>query len=168
MSRDASLEAEIQAKGLTAARVRPQDVQDAIESEWYFTGAEAASGQCPTIARDLRLIPLPLFLVTFCVLVLKNGFTVHGVSGVASPENFNAEIGRKVARDNAVNAIWPLLGYQLKDKLHAIATAVQPPIDNAYVAPGCEEFTQHPLHASVERLPPFDGVDDAQVQHYRV
>ena len=38
---------------------------------------------------------------------------------VASPENFNAEIGRKVARENAVDKVWPLMGYELRSKLAA-------------------------------------------------
>lgn len=60
-----------------------------------------------------------LSLLTFCVLVLRNGFTVTGESACASPENFNAEIGRKVARANAVAKLWPLMGYELKSKLSA-------------------------------------------------
>ena len=59
-----------------------------------------------------------LGLLTFCVLVLKNGFTVTGESACASPENFDAEIGRKIARQNAVQKIWPLMGYELKQRLH--------------------------------------------------
>ena len=62
-----------------------------------------------------------LGLLTFCVLVLKNGFTVTGESACASPENFDAEIGRKVARDNAINKIWALEGYLLKQALHDAA-----------------------------------------------
>lgn len=58
-----------------------------------------------------------LGLLTFCVLVLKNGFTVTGESACASPENFDAEIGRKIARQNAVNKIWPLMGYELRSRL---------------------------------------------------
>lgn len=60
-----------------------------------------------------------LGLLTFCVLVLKNGFTVTGESACASPENFDAEIGRKIARQNAVAKIWPLMGYALKERLGA-------------------------------------------------
>ena len=60
---------------------------------------------------------LPLKLLTFCVFVLKNGFTVTGESACASPENFDAEIGRKIARENAVNKVWMLEGYLLKQKL---------------------------------------------------
>ncbi len=55
-----------------------------------------------------------LHTLTFCVLTLKNGFMVHGVSGVADPGKFDAEIGRTVAKQNALNAIWPLMGYTLK------------------------------------------------------
>lgn len=56
--------------------------------------------------------------MTFCVLVLRNGYTVTGESACASPENFNAEIGRKIAKDNARNKIWGLEGYLLRQKLH--------------------------------------------------
>lgn len=62
-------------------------------------------------------IPEPLFLLTFCVIVLRNGFTVTGESACASPENFDAEIGRKIARENAVRKIWPLMGYELRSRL---------------------------------------------------
>ena len=58
-----------------------------------------------------------LDLLTFCVLVLKNGFTVTGESACASKENFNEEIGRKIARQNAVAKIWALEGYLLKERL---------------------------------------------------
>jgi hypothetical protein len=58
-------------------------------------------------------------LLTICVLTLKNGFTVTGESACASPENFNAELGRKIARQNAVDKVWPLMGYALKERLAA-------------------------------------------------
>ncbi len=56
---------------------------------------------------------------TSCLLTLKNGFTVHGESACASPENFDPELGRKIARDNAKNKIWMLEGYLIRDKLHS-------------------------------------------------
>ena len=58
-----------------------------------------------------------LSLMTFCVIVMRNGFTVHGVSSCASPENYNERVGREVAQANAENAMWPLMGYALKEKL---------------------------------------------------
>ena len=62
---------------------------------------------------------LPLQLLTFCVLVLRNGFTVTGESACVSLENFDAEVGRKIARQNAAQKVWPLMGYALKNELAA-------------------------------------------------
>lgn len=113
---DKTIEQEIQAKGLTAPRVTPADIEANITSEFYFTaadGVECASGHRPNSVRA----GTALDLLTFCVLVLKNGFTVTGESACASPENFDAELGRKIARQNAVAKIWPLMGYELRSKL---------------------------------------------------
>ena len=55
--------------------------------------------------------------LTVCVLTLENGFNVTGESACVSPENFNKEIGQKIAKDNAVNKIWSLEGYLLKEQL---------------------------------------------------
>jgi len=63
--------------------------------------------------------------LTFCVLVLRNGFTVTGESACVSPENFDAELGRKIARQNAVDKAWPLMGYALKERLHQAAACAQ-------------------------------------------
>ena len=113
---DGAIEQEIQAKGLTAPRVTPADLEANIASEHYFTAAE---GQCGAARHHDGLYPEALNLLTFCVLVLKNGFTVTGESACASPENFDAEIGRKIARENAKQKLWPLMGYALKDRLAA-------------------------------------------------
>lgn len=56
--------------------------------------------------------------LTICVLELANGFTVTGESACADPANYDAEIGKKIARDNAFNKIWPLEGYLLKERLY--------------------------------------------------
>ena len=40
-----------------------------------------------------------------------------GESACASTENFDAEVGRKIARQNAVSRIWPLMGYELRSQL---------------------------------------------------
>ena len=107
---DKAIEQEIQAKGLTAPRITPADIEANIASEHYFTAAQGVIGN---VDEDGD-IPESLNLLTFCVLVLRNGFTVTGESACASPENFNAEIGRKIARQNAVAKIWPLMGYELR------------------------------------------------------
>lgn len=142
-----SIESEIQAKGLNAPRVTPARIAEVIEGEYYFT-AGAAKAADPTIPGYHS----SLDLLTFCVLVLRNGFTVTGESACASAENFDAEIGRKIARENAVNKIWLLEGYLLRDRLHN----TPPPVDNEHVAPGCEQFSAETIaHA-------------AQVQHHPV
>ena len=119
-SAPADLEREIQTKAENGPRVTPADIEANIASEHYFTAADGVIGQqaIKTIedAWDIEA-PAPLHLLTFCVLVLRNGFTVTGESACASPENFNAEIGRRIARENAVNKIWPLLGFRLRDQL---------------------------------------------------
>ena len=121
---DQTIEAKIQAKGLTAPRVTPADIEANIDSEHYFTASEGRSGALANetyVGREKPTLGdgdlLPLQLLTFCVLVLRNGFTVTGESACASPENFDAEIGRKIARQNAVEKIWPLLGFALKERL---------------------------------------------------
>lgn len=122
---DQAIEKEIQAKGLNAPRVTPDHIQSVIVSEHYFTALEGVVGHLvePFSGGDAMLeaarLPVEpaLGLLTFCVLVLKNGFTVTGESACASPENFDAELGRKIARQNAINKIWPLEGYLLKERL---------------------------------------------------
>jgi hypothetical protein len=110
------IENQIQAKGLTAPRVTPADIESNIASEFYFTASQGVLG-----ASQMGTTPAgrakSLDYLTFCVLVLRNGFTVTGESACASPENFDAEIGRTIARANAVQKIWPLMGYELRTKL---------------------------------------------------
>ena len=116
---DTAIEKEIQEKGLTAPRVTPADIEAEINGEYYFTaeqGVQAAFLEQDELTR-LTGMHGELRLLTFCVLVLKNGFTVTGESACASPENFDKEIGRKIARQNAANKIWPLLGFRLRDTL---------------------------------------------------
>ena len=107
---DKTIEQEIKDNGLVAPRVTEAEIEANISGEYFFT-ADQATKDCPQFDS--------LSLLTFCVLVLKNGFTVTGESACASPENFNAELGRKIARQNAVSKIWPLMGYALKQELFA-------------------------------------------------
>ena len=119
------MEQEIKAAGADKApRVTIADIEANITSEHYFTAAQGViAGAAQDAAEHGR--PLPqgsdfpacLRLLTFCVLVLRNGFTVTGESACASPENFDAVIGRRIARQNAVQKIWPLMGYELRTQL---------------------------------------------------
>ncbi|WP_407059067.1 Gp49 family protein [Ralstonia syzygii subsp. celebesensis] len=96
-----SIEKEIQDKGLTAPRVTPMRIEAVIAGEAYHV--------------------FPGTTVTVCCLTLANGFNVIGESACASPENFDAELGRKIARENAKDKIWALEGYALRNALHAAA-----------------------------------------------
>jgi len=116
MSNDQSIESEIVAKGLTAPRVTPADIEENIASEHYFTAQNGVDGAGAAVGKPTQELQ-SLGLLTFCVLVLRNGFTVSGESACASPENFDAEIDRKIARQNAEQKIWPLMDYALKEQL---------------------------------------------------
>lgn len=119
------IEKDIQAAGLEAPRVTPANVEASIVSAHFFTALQGVLGEIKEGGNGGEYDPkheVPksveaLGLLTFCVLVLRNGFTVTGESACASPENFNAEIGRKIARQKAVDKIWPLLGFRLRDQL---------------------------------------------------
>jgi hypothetical protein len=92
-----AIETEIQAKGLTAPRITP----DALDNEIVGVDFHVFPGSCLTV----------------CALTLRNGFTVIGESACASPDNFDAEIGQKIAMASARVKIWPLLGFRLRDQI---------------------------------------------------
>lgn len=100
MARDEqAIEKEIQDKGLNAPRLTPALIDATIVREAYYV--------------------FPNTTLTVCALTLRNGFQVVGESAAASPANFDAEIGKKIARDNARGKIWALEGYLLRSKLAA-------------------------------------------------
>lgn len=116
MTNETQIEQEIQDKGLVAPRLTPADIDATIVDEYYFTAAQGVGNNCNSY--DAMGFHNVLNTLTFCVLILKNGFTVTGESACASPENFDAEIGKKIAYKNAREKIWLLEGYLLKEKLH--------------------------------------------------
>ncbi len=124
MSITDTIEQEIQAKGLTAPRITPADIEANIASEYYFTAADGMRGlwgDSSHLLEDNCLRPAsPLHLLTFCVLIMRNGHRIVGVNeGPVSAENFDAELGRKLARKKAIDQIWPLIGYELRSRLAA-------------------------------------------------
>ena len=107
------IEQEIEDKGSTAPRVTMADIEAAIASEHYFNAGDAAYPGNVAASPYERLR-----LLTFCVLVLRNGYTVTGESACVSPENFDAELGRKIAKQHALDKCWPLFGFHLAAKLY--------------------------------------------------
>jgi len=120
---DEQIEAEIQSKNLTARRITPKDLEAVIVYEAYFTAQHGIEGAMSRLQLHQRTpgdnyVSAPLNQVTICLLVLANGTKVVGVNtGPVSPGNFDAELGRKLARENATNQMWPMLGYQLRTQL---------------------------------------------------
>jgi len=94
---EATVEQQLQAKGLTAPRLTPADIDGVIVGEDFHV--------------------FPGTTLTVCCLRLRNGFTVTGESAAASPENFDAALGRQIARRNARDKIWSLEGYLLRERL---------------------------------------------------
>src|SRR5258708_19510870 len=92
-----AIEAEIQAKGVNAPRLKVELVEAKVASETYTK--------------------LPSGKVLVCELLLLNGFSVRGVASVVSKENFDEEIARKISRQRAVQEIWQLEGYLLQEHL---------------------------------------------------
>jgi hypothetical protein len=99
MNNEQKIEKEINDKGLNAPRLTPELIDGKIVAEDYHVFEKTC--------------------LTVCCLTLENGFTVIGESACASPENFDAELGQKIARDKARNKIWELEGYLLREKLAA-------------------------------------------------
>jgi hypothetical protein len=92
-----------------APRVKLSDIEAAIANRYAVTADQALGGNAQHHP-SLRVLSI-------CLLVMKNGFTVIGKSAPASAENFNAELGAKLAYEDAVRQVWPLMGYALRDKL---------------------------------------------------
>ena len=107
-----------------APRVTLDAIEAEIAGETYFTAAEgtigAARNHAGVYQGDGNLHHDSLGCLTFCVLVLRNGFTVTGESACVSLANFDEALGRKIARQNAVAKIWPLLGFRLRDELAGV------------------------------------------------
>jgi len=94
---DKEIEQAIQDKGLNAPRLTPDHIESVIVNELYWQPEGTT--------------------LTVCALELKNGAQVVGESACVSAANFDAEIGKVIARENAKNKIWALEGYLLKQNL---------------------------------------------------
>jgi hypothetical protein len=104
------------AAGRTAPRVSLADIHANIGGQLVFTAGNAAAALGAPAVQALDLL-------TICIVTLRNGFTVIGKSAPASPENFDAELGAKLAYEDAVRQIWPLMGYALRQKLFELEHA---------------------------------------------
>ena len=109
------------AKHAVAPRVTLHHIEQSIAGRFDMTGREAIYKAEMVGGGALRIGTDPerntLDVLSICILVMQNGFTVIGKSAPASLENFNAELGRKLAYEDCIRQIWPLMGYALRDRL---------------------------------------------------
>jgi hypothetical protein len=98
------------AANATGPRVSLASMEAKIAARYDFTGAAAASSIGAPIHETLRLLSI-------CILVMENGFSVIGKSAPAAAVNFNADLGRKLAYEDAIRQLWPLEGYALRDSI---------------------------------------------------
>lgn len=99
-----------------APRVSLADIEAAIAERINTTGDKAVS-LVPVSHSSVigKLKPLSI-----CILIMRNGFIVIGKSAPASAANFDAELGKKLAYEDAIRQLWPLMGFSLRDQLTAI------------------------------------------------
>lgn len=107
---------EYSAAGATAPRVSVKSMEDKIVAEHYLNAQDAiAAAGHPVL--DAGQLNGPLRLLTICILIMQNGFTIIGKSAPASAENFDVEKGRRFAYEDAIKQLWPLEGYALRERL---------------------------------------------------
>lgn len=97
----------------TAPRISKEYIEDMIAEEWYMTGdvfVDACQGFQGNTQQYGHL--------TLCMLRCANGFMVVGESAPMNPANFNEELGRKLAYENAFRKLWPLFAFaRMQDEL---------------------------------------------------
>lgn len=103
---ETAIEKEIQEKGLTAPRITPADIDARMSQVTYWV-------QC-----------IPKTTTTVAVSFDENGFSIATkISACASPENFDEEIGKKIALEGCEaltrEELWRLEGYKLKRDLNS-------------------------------------------------
>lgn len=110
------------AANAVAPRVSLSDIESAIAYRFDINAAETVGALSGHVVEPSGKSSMDaLSLLSVCFLVMRNGFTIIGKSAPASPENFNAELGKKLAYEDAVRQIWPLMGFALRDRLAAEA-----------------------------------------------
>jgi hypothetical protein len=105
---------------MTARSVTEADIEAEIYSEHYFTGEGAVHAQFDVQHRwnaGMDVLHDSVKRLTFCVLVLKSGFTVVGTSACIDEETFDIDVGRRIARKKAIDKCWELFGFALTQRL---------------------------------------------------
>lgn len=118
-----------QAAGTGAPRVTLKYMEDRMERVDYFTLGDVILGDrfertLGLHGEEVQARPVHnLDCTTVCAISMSNGFVVQGYSACASPENFNETFGRELAYKDAVNKLWSLEAYLLRERLAAHAAS---------------------------------------------
>jgi hypothetical protein len=116
------------AANAVAPRISLSDIEANIVAQVYLTGYDAAKAAVRKVMLGTevdyehharRAVGTTMDHLTICMLVMKNGFTVIGKSAPADPRNYDEQLGRKLAYEDCIRQVWPLMGYELRSKLAA-------------------------------------------------
>lgn len=107
------------AANAVAPRVSLADIEAAIFGVFYQTGDHLLDHADIKVEQfsDKALYDNAK-LMTLCTIIMKNGFMFVGHSTPASPQNYNFDLGKKLAYDQAFKQIWPMMGFELRSKLY--------------------------------------------------
>jgi hypothetical protein len=94
----------------TGPRVSVASLKSKIKARHIFTADQVPNGPDEP---ELKIL-------TVCICVLENGWTLLGKSAPAAPENFDAALGAKFAFEDCIRQMWPLEGYALRERLHTV------------------------------------------------
>lgn len=91
------------------------ELEKALES---LPGERVTKEAIMSRIKEFEFIRLRGTTVTICNITLDNGYTVRGESACVDPVNYNADIGNKLAHDDAFRKLWPLFGFLLAEARH--------------------------------------------------
>jgi len=111
------------AANATAPRISLADIENNIVFKFYTTGERIVADTPTTDLHGDNLVTSAtiggsLAVLSICLLVMRNGFTVIGKSAPASEANYNADLGKSLAYEDAIRQLWPLMGFTLRTRIH--------------------------------------------------
>ena len=97
-----------EAKAVVATKTAPRVTEEGIRAK-----IASVDYLMPEIVNDHASDDM----TTICKVRMKNGFVFIAHSTPASKANFDAEVGKRYAYDNAFKQIWTHEGYLLRERL---------------------------------------------------
>ena len=99
-------------------KVTMEDIEACILAEFYYSAEEGITAAAVNNGEEYehgRPALEALRRLTHCTIVLRNGFTVTGSNNCVSAKEWDPVVGKKMARENALETVWLVMGYALKD-----------------------------------------------------